>query len=174
MSKFRDLTGMKFGRLTVIKFSHKDKAHRTYWKCKCECGNQIIVLSGNLKKENTKSCGCLHREKASNTFKELGRNIGKQRSEQGKLKEIATKDCYKGTRICNLTRRVSSRNTSGFNGVSWYPKKNKWRASITFQRKHISLGYFDKKGDAIKARKEAEEKYFKPIIEEYEKGAISK
>lgn len=84
------------------------------------------------------------------------------------------KDCYKGTRICNLTRRVSSRNTSGFNGVSWYPKKNKWRASITFQRKHISLGYFDKKGDAIKARKEAEEKYFKPIIEEYEKGAISK
>ncbi|HAA0449444.1 TPA_asm: AP2 domain-containing protein, partial [Listeria monocytogenes] len=41
----------------------------------------------------------------------------------------------------------------------------KWEASITFKRNHHFLGRFTKKEDAIKARLEAEEKYFKPVIE---------
>jgi len=46
-------------------------------------------------------------------------------------------------------------------------KTKKWRASIYFRGKTIHLGRFEKIGDAIKARKEAEKKYFKPIIEEF-------
>ena len=85
---------------------------------------------------------------------------------------MATKDCHENTRICALTRKKDKRNTSGFKGVYWISKQNKWRATITFQGKFIHLGLFDKdkKEEAIKARKEAEEKYFNPIIYKYKNG----
>ena len=56
MGKFIDLTGQKFGRLTVIKYVGKSK-----WLCKCECGNEKIVSTTHLKND-TKSCGCLRAE----------------------------------------------------------------------------------------------------------------
>lgn len=52
--KLEDLTGQKFGMLTVEKYVGKQK-----WECLCECGNRTIVLAANLKKGHTKSCGCL-------------------------------------------------------------------------------------------------------------------
>lgn len=55
---------------------------------------------------------------------------------------------------------ILSTNTSGVTGVSWSKQKNKWRAYITIDNKQKSLGYYFNKEDAIKARKEAEEKYF--------------
>lgn len=48
-------------------------------------------------------------------------------------------------------------------------KKNKWYAEITLRGKHYHLGKFNEKEDAIRARKDAEEKLFAPIIEIYEK-----
>ena len=53
-----DLTGNKYGMLTVIKEAERDKNGRR-WLCECECGNKKIILGKNLKKGNTKSCGCL-------------------------------------------------------------------------------------------------------------------
>jgi len=59
--KFIDLTGQKFGRLTVIeKASIKNK--QILWKCLCDCGNEKIVLGNSLKKGLTKSCGCIGKE----------------------------------------------------------------------------------------------------------------
>lgn len=62
MAILKDLTGQKFGRLTVLEFSHKDKA-QYLWSCKCECGSIITAKSGNLKNGTTKSCGCLSKPK---------------------------------------------------------------------------------------------------------------
>ena len=62
MSLFIDLTGMVFGRLTVIKRDIEKAGENTYWICKCDCGNQKSVYSGSLKKMRTKSCGCLQKE----------------------------------------------------------------------------------------------------------------
>jgi len=59
-----DLSGEKFGRLTVISFSHKDKYTKTYWRCKCECGNEFTVRCSSLKCNITKSCGCLQKQNA--------------------------------------------------------------------------------------------------------------
>ena len=56
-----DLTGQKFGRLTVVRFDHKENG-RKYYLCQCDCGNFKIVSNHSLKSENTKSCGCLHKE----------------------------------------------------------------------------------------------------------------
>ena len=63
MSKFIDLTGEKFGRLTVIeKVENSDKG-KIKWKCRCDCGNTKIVAANHLRDGNTKSCGCLFKER---------------------------------------------------------------------------------------------------------------
>lgn len=56
---FKDLTGLKFGRLTVLRRYGTDKYRKIYWECKCKCGNTVIVRGNALKSGNTKSCGCL-------------------------------------------------------------------------------------------------------------------
>lgn len=61
MSGFIDLSNLKFGRLTVIRRVISDTKF-IFWYCHCECGNEAIVLGGNLKKGHTKSCGCLQSE----------------------------------------------------------------------------------------------------------------
>lgn len=68
MTRIKDLTGQKFGRLTIISFAYVRKNH-TYWLCRCDCGNEIIAESYNIKRGNTNSCGCYFREvtKISNT-----------------------------------------------------------------------------------------------------------
>lgn len=58
MKKTRiDLTGRKFGRLTVEKYAFT-KNTLAYWQCICECGNITFVRAGDLVSGNTKSCGC--------------------------------------------------------------------------------------------------------------------
>lgn len=58
----------------------------------------------------------------------------------------------------NQKKRIT--NTSGYTGVCWDKDNDKWAASITVNYKHIRLGRFNKIEDAVRARKEAEEKYF--------------
>jgi len=62
MKKIIDLTGQKFNRLTVLKFAYINK-HKSYWDCRCDCGNKITVCGGDLKNNHTKSCGCLRTDK---------------------------------------------------------------------------------------------------------------
>lgn len=57
-----ELVGKRFGKLTVIERMANSKAHKTRWLCKCECGNEVIVVGSNLRSGNTTSCGCLHNE----------------------------------------------------------------------------------------------------------------
>lgn len=62
--KTLDLVGQKFGRLTVTKYLCVEK-NKNIWLCKCECGNLVKVNTGNLTSGNTKSCGCLQKQRAS-------------------------------------------------------------------------------------------------------------
>jgi hypothetical protein len=65
--KFKDFTGQVFGRLTVVEVSHI-KWGATFWKCRCECGNEIVTRSSKFVSGHTQSCGCIQREKASARF----------------------------------------------------------------------------------------------------------
>lgn len=60
----KDYSGERFGRLTVLSFSKKEKG-RYFWVCKCDCGNIKEVCIRELKNGNTKSCGCLRKESPS-------------------------------------------------------------------------------------------------------------
>ena len=56
----KDISGQVFGRLTAIRrVDEKQRGRKTYWECKCQCGNTIIVSYSNLTTGNTSSCGCL-------------------------------------------------------------------------------------------------------------------
>lgn len=72
---FIDLTGKKFGLLTVIKRVEDRQSLRggnnVRWLCKCECGNEKIVLSHALRQGCTKSCGCLNVSYGEYYIKEL-------------------------------------------------------------------------------------------------------
>ena len=58
-----DLTGQPFGRLVVIREYGRAKDRQVTWLCKCECGAEVVVKAGNLRSENTQSCGCLRLER---------------------------------------------------------------------------------------------------------------
>ena len=53
-----DLTGQKFGKLTALEPA-RDARGLTAWRCRCECGNETVVRSHDLKSGVTLSCGCL-------------------------------------------------------------------------------------------------------------------
>ena len=58
-----DLTGQRFGRLTVIEeLPERDENKRIQWRCKCDCGNIFISNSIDLRQGNTVSCGCKRKE----------------------------------------------------------------------------------------------------------------
>ena len=50
----KNLTGRRFGRLTVIEEAGRDKWCNMIWLCKCDCGNEVEVISGNLTSGRTK------------------------------------------------------------------------------------------------------------------------
>lgn len=67
MGKFIDLTGEKYGKLTVLKREGKDRQKCLLWKCKCDCGNEIIVRGSSLRNSHTQSCGCHKTERLKKT-----------------------------------------------------------------------------------------------------------
>lgn len=71
--KLEDLTGKRFGRLTVVELDkYSPKSHGTRWLCKCDCGKQKTVLASCLKRGLTTSCGCFSSEQKSKRTKTHG------------------------------------------------------------------------------------------------------
>ena len=65
MSGCKNLTGQRFGRLTVIERKGSKRINNSYhanWLCKCDCGNYIETTTYYLKSGSTRSCGCLAKE----------------------------------------------------------------------------------------------------------------
>lgn len=57
-----ELTGQRFGRLVVLSRAENDKYSHQRWVCRCDCGKERTIVKGDLKRGDTKSCGCLQRD----------------------------------------------------------------------------------------------------------------
>lgn len=66
MKPIKDHTNEKYGRLKVIQFVKREN-RKSYWKCKCDCGKEIILPITYLTTGDTKSCGCLRKETSAQT-----------------------------------------------------------------------------------------------------------
>lgn len=57
-----DLTGQRFGRLLAVRAIPGSRNKPRRWLCRCDCGNEVEVITGDLRNGNTTSCGCYIRE----------------------------------------------------------------------------------------------------------------
>jgi hypothetical protein len=88
------LVGIKFGRLEVIGFSHKDHKSNSYFDCRCECGTVKTVAQNHLVSGKTKSCGCLKKNRKG-LASELQTQVDDLRRHLDKgLKEIGSGAVY--------------------------------------------------------------------------------
>lgn len=71
LNKAEDITGHRFERLVALKRVKPEgkNSRMTYWLCKCDCGNEMVVNKVNLFRQHTKSCGCLSKEISNSQLK---------------------------------------------------------------------------------------------------------
>lgn len=93
MSKVKDLTGLKFGKLTVIKRAGRSKEGRATWLCKCDCRNEKVLLGKSILSGSTRSCGCLEKENR-NKIKDLNKTHGKSRTKLYSVWNNMKRRCY--------------------------------------------------------------------------------
>ena len=61
--KMIDLTGQRFGRLTVVRHAGKSAHGSIMWKCQSDCGKRKTIAGSSLRRGLTRSCGCLFSER---------------------------------------------------------------------------------------------------------------
>lgn len=87
MSKLKDITGMRFGKLIALSVvEQRGKHNKVLWKCRCDCGHEVNIPYGNLAYGNSKSCGCVHTEQEDISGRRYGsltaiRCVGKRESD---------------------------------------------------------------------------------------------
>lgn len=109
MGKIKDLTGQKFGHLTVLEATPERRNRQVVWKCQCDCGNITYVVGGSLRNGHTTTCGCSWKQERAEdlTGKRFGKLVVLSRNYDKKQKDrISFWNCQCD---CGNTRIVSSR-----------------------------------------------------------------
>lgn len=127
--------GDKFDRLIVLEeMKQRSKDGRKVYKCKCICGNVVNIRSKELLNGDTRSCGCLQKEKLAKRYW--------NKTQPDRI----------------FSNNLNKNNKSGIKGVCFDKSRNKWLASFQYQGKHYNLGRYNNIADAEKARKDFENK----------------
>lgn len=128
MSKVQSLVGQRFSRLTVLD-DFKIQNNKTYWLCKCNCGNEKYVRADSLKDGSIQSCGCLMREvqkSCENKHKTHGLTKTKLHNVWGSMK----RRCY--------NKNVSRYENYGGKGIKVC---DEWQEFLPFYEWAIANGY---------------------------------
>jgi len=94
MNKAIDLTGQRFGKLSVIQRAGSDKKGNALWLCKCDCGNTKALLGWVLRRGKAKSCGCLHSETISKINSQQKRTHGETHTRLYNIWRSMRARCY--------------------------------------------------------------------------------
>lgn len=137
MGKFIDLTGKKFGRLTVIERAENNEHGTAQWLCKCDCGNYDVVTTGNLKK-TTASCGCYRQERMTKHGKS-GERVYKIWKDINKRCNNANHGNYedyggRGIKVCNEWR-------NSFEMFYKWATENGYTDNLTIDRIDVNGNY---------------------------------
>lgn len=145
-----DIIDQTFERWTVLKELDIRNGERFYL-CRCKCGTEREVRRNSLVTGNSKSCGCLRKERMKET--------------QSQLPKV------NGIDIKNFTNKTRKGTKTGHKGVAPFGN-GKFKAYIGFNGNNMYLGTFDTLDEAFQARKEAEEKYYTPLLKKAEEEGI--
>lgn len=128
----KELTGQRFGRLTVVKYVGT-KNRKSMWLCKCDCGEETVSSCTNLTGGGSTSCGCKRREVCSSRMK--SRNY-KHGGTNTRLFRIWT-----GIKTRCLDQNVSEYPRYGGRGITIC---DEWKESFSsFRDWALSSGYSD-------------------------------
>lgn len=167
-TKKLDLTGQRFGKLTVLAPAD-NIGSRTAWLCRCDCGQERVVKTCRLRGGHTKSCGCLLGDDGSDRSPD---RRGRTPEQMRRVRERLTR--IDGTCVEMLAAKTVRRsNTSGVPGVDWRASRGLWRATICFKGKRYYLGSYKSFEDAVRSRRQAEEKLHDRFLQEVASGKIS-
>jgi len=89
----KDMTGQKFGRLTVLRKNGKDKKGYYLWLCLCDCGKEVTVSGGRLRSKHTRSCGCLQEEFCHNNVGIKNANYKPSKTDKERIGRHALSKC---------------------------------------------------------------------------------
>ena len=149
--RVKDITGMKFGRLTVKKLLRTELSSngkiKRIWLCKCDCGKTHETRSFPLLIGKTKSCGCLSTENRKEIVKKTS------------LYKSLIEDTLLLFDVMNLGYRKNGRKI----GVTYIPKSKKWKAQQIFKYQRGSY-FYNSYGEALKKRLEIQDKVTIPFI----------
>lgn len=138
-----NLTGQRFNRLVAIEYVPVPEKQGTFWRCKCDCGNEKIIRSSVLKNGKTKSCGCLQKERVSQTSikdisnQRFGKLIAIERLDKKKSGVYLWKclcDCGNYTEVSTSALTSGNTKSCGCNrsiGLIEYNKKQSQEAKIS-------------------------------------------
>ena len=137
-NQMRDVTGIKFGRLTGIAPTGKrDRDRSVIWKWKCDCGNCVEKSLNDVSAGTVQSCGCVREEALKEIYEKglkngyvMGTSLYVLRENEGKLR---------------------SDNVSGIKGVYYLAKENRYVAFLKFRGVHVYKRYHTLE-QAIEAR----------------------
>ena len=125
-----DITGQRFGRLTVIK--EADNRHyarrNSYWECLCDCGNTIVIQGGALRSGHTRSCGCLVKELLAERATTHGMSYDRLYQTWADMKQRCSNP------------RCKSYPDYGGRGISY---ADEWNNFEVFREYALSVGYDD-------------------------------
>lgn len=76
MSGRVDMTGRRFGKLTVLEYAGAYINRSALWRCRCDCGNEIIVLGSLLRDGRRTDCGCVPKERGRHLKDRVGLRYG--------------------------------------------------------------------------------------------------
>ena len=143
-----DFTGQTFYELTAL-----ERVSGGIWRFRCSCGKEIVAKSATVKSGKIQSCGHILSEKAKNKIAKDGGNVMQY---------------FDGTTVAKLRAIMASPEV---HGVRKAPRvaQECYTARITVRRKQIYLGHYPSYEAAAAARREAEKKYYLPIIEEWDR-----
>ena len=155
MARGLDLTGKRFGRLTVVERTDQRDGNSIIWKCLCDCGNTAFVSAKNLVHHQTFSCGCQRKDSVTETLAKVARpRLGIV--DHTNLSKIAS-------------NRPQSNSTTGVRGVTRLPD-GRYEVFINVKRKRIRIGRYYTLEEARAERERAVERYFKPLLDEWRVG----
>jgi len=150
----KNLTGMKFGKLTALERLDEKIGSSYAWRCVCDCGKETKVSANALLKGGTKSCGCGKIEAVKESIQRYGTVADHQHFVDGTCVE-RIKSTYK--------LRVD--NKSGHTGIQI--RGTRYVAMIAFKQQTYYLGTFERLEDALQVRKKAEKMLFEPFLDWY-------
>lgn len=163
-ARYKDLSGVRFGRLIAHRDVGRDSHNNILWECGCDCGNTKAVPSQYLQSGTTTSCGCLQKELASQrrlvdlSGKKFGSLLVLSRAENspyGRAKWNVLCDCGEEKAIigqsltsgkttsCGCHRRKANSVNNTTHGMTKSPEYRAWASMIARCRNEGATGYHD-------------------------------